>query len=52
MPEIFGITVKAVLPLVLALSVSAGPTLAWGDGYCPFSKKGADQEASNEIRGL
>ena len=48
MPEIFGITVKAVLPLVLALSVSAGPALAWGGGDCPFSKKSANQEASTE----
>ena len=48
MPEIFGITVKVILPLVLALSVSAGPALAWGGGDCPFSKKGANQEASTE----
>ena len=48
MLEIFGITVKAVLPLVLALSVSTGPALAWGGGDCPFSKKGANQEASTE----
>ena len=42
------ITVKSVLPLVLALSVSAGPALAWGGGDCPFSKKAGDQEASTE----
>ena len=46
--QIFGITVKAVLPLVLVLSVSAGPALAWGGGDCPFSKKGANQESSTE----
>ncbi len=48
MPKIFNLKVKAVLPLVLALSVSAGPALAWGGGDCQFSKKGTNQEASTE----
>ena len=39
---------KAVFPLVLALSISTGPVLAWGGGDCPFSKKDANQEASTE----
>ena len=48
MSQILDIKVKALLPLVLALSVSAGPALAWGDGDCPFSKKGINQDASSE----
>ncbi len=48
MSQIFRITMKTVLSLVLALSVSAGPALAWSDGNCPFSKKDSNQEASTE----
>jgi len=36
------------LQLVLALSVSAGPALAWGGSDCPFSPKGSNQEAPTE----
>ena len=39
---------KKVLSLVFGLSISAGPVLAWGWGDCPNSKKGANQETSNE----
>ncbi len=48
MSQIFGIKVKAVLPLVLAISVSSGPALAWGGDDCPFSKKDTNQAASTE----
>ena len=48
MPLVFVIIVKAVLPLVLALSICSGPALAWGGGDCPFSQKGANKEASTE----
>ena len=39
---------KAVFSIALALSVGAGPVLAWGSGDCPFSKEGTNQEASTE----
>ncbi len=48
MYENFGITVNPLLSMVLVLSVSAGPALAWGSGDCPFSKKDANREASTE----
>ena len=42
---------KKVLPLVFALSISAGPALAWGwggKGDCPFSKDKSNQETKTE----
>ena len=39
---------KRIFPLLFALSVSAGPVLAWGGGDCPFSKKGENQKVSTE----
>ena len=47
----FKFTVKKVLPLVFALSISAGPVLAWGwggEGDCPFSKNKSNQQAKTE----
>ena len=37
---------KKVVPLVFALSVIAGPSLAWGEGGC--SKDKANQETKTE----
>ena len=39
---------KKVIPLVFALFLSTGPVLAWGSGDCPHSRKGTNQETSNE----
>ncbi len=42
---------KNVLPLVFALSISAGPALAWGwdgEGDCPLSKEKSNQEIKTE----
>ena len=42
---------KKFLPLVFALSISAGPALAWGwggEGDCPFSKDKSNQETKTE----
>ncbi len=39
---------KAVFQLIFVLSVSIGPVFAGLDADCPFSKKGANQEASTE----
>ena len=45
---IFKFKVTKVIPLVFALSVIAGPSLAWGWGGesgCPHSKDKTNQEA-------
>ncbi len=34
--------------MLFALSMASAPVLAWGSGDCPYSKKGTNQEASNE----
>ena len=42
---------KKVIPLVFALSVIAGPSLAWswgGEGGCPYSKDKTNQDAKTE----
>ena len=39
---------KALLSIALAFSVAGSPVLAWGDGDCPYSKNGSNQEASTE----
>ena len=39
---------KGFLSIALALSVGAGPVLAWGSGDCPFSKGEESQETSTE----
>ena len=47
----FRIKVKKVIPLVFALSVIAGPSLAWGwggEGGCSFSKDKTNQETKTE----
>ena len=42
--------VKKVIPLVFALSVIAGPSLAWGwgEGGCSYSKDKKNQETKTE----
>ena len=40
--------VKKVIPLVFALSVIAGPSLAWGEGGCSYSKDKKKQETKTE----
>ena len=43
---------KRILPLVFALSISAGPVLAWGvggDGECPYSKGKANQDKTEQV---
>ncbi len=47
----FKFTVKRVLPLFFALSISAGPALAWGwggEGGCSYSKDKSNQETKTE----
>ena len=39
---------KKVLPLVFALSISAGPVFAWGGEDCPFSKDKSNQETQTD----
>ena len=39
---------KKIFPLVFALSISAGPVLAWRGGDCPFSKDKSNQETKTE----
>ncbi len=39
---------RKVIPLVFALSISAGQVLAWGEGTCPFKKQSTNQETSTE----
>ncbi len=46
--KIFRIKLKKILSLLFALSISASPALSWGGNDCPFSKKGTDQNDSNE----
>ncbi len=40
-----------ILPLVFALSFTAAPVLAWGDGGCSFSnkKKTSQDETIEEV---
>ena len=45
---IFKFKVKKVVPLVFALSVIAGPSLAWGWGEGGCSKDKANQETKTE----
>ena len=45
---IFKFKVKKVIPLVFALSVIAGPSLAWGWGEGGCSKDKANQETKTE----
>ena len=42
--------VKKVIPLVFALSVIAGPSLAWGwgEGDCSYSKDKTNQDSKTE----
>ena len=44
----FKFKVKKVIPLVFALSVIAGPSLAWGWGEGGCSKDKANQETKTE----
>ncbi len=42
---------QKILPLIFALSISAGPVLAWGsdkENNCPFSKDTSNQESKTE----
>ena len=51
METTFKFKVKKVIPLVFALSVIAGPSLAWGwggEGGCPHSKDKTNQDAKTE----
>ena len=51
MEATFKVKVKKVIPLVFALSVFAGPSLAWGwggEGGCPYSKDKTNQDAKTE----
>ena len=51
MKATFKFKVKKVIPLVFALSVIAGPSLAWGWGgevRCPHSKDKTNQDAKTE----
>jgi len=51
MEATFKFKVKKVIPLVFALSVIAGPSLAWGwggEGGCPHSKDKTNQDAKTE----
>ena len=47
---IFKFKVKKVIPLFFALSVIAGPSLAWGwgEGGCSYSKDKKNQETKTE----
>jgi hypothetical protein len=46
----FKFKVKKVIPLVFALSVIAGPSLAWGwgEGGCSYSKDKKNQETKTQ----
>ena len=46
----FKFKVKKVIPLFFALSVIAGPSLAWGwsEGGCSYSKDKKNQETKTE----
>ena len=46
----FKFKVKKVIPLIFALSVIAGPSLAWGwgEGGCSYSKDKKNQETKTE----
>ena len=46
----FKFQVKKVIPLFFALSVIAGPSLAWGwgEGGCSYSKDKTNQETKTE----
>ncbi len=49
--SIFKFTVKKVLPLFFALTMSVGPVFAWGwggEGDCPFSKDKSNEEIKTE----
>ena len=51
MEATFKFKVKKFIPLVFALSVIAGPSLAWGwggEGVCPHSKDKTNQEDKTE----
>ena len=51
MKPAFEFKVKKVIPLVFALSVIAGPSLAWGWGGesgCPYSKDKTNQDNKTE----
>ena len=48
MESTFKFKVKKVIPLVFALSVIAGPSLAWGWGEGGCSKDKANQETKTE----
>ena len=51
MEATFKFKVKKVIPLLLTLSVFAGPSLAWGwggEGGCPYSKDKSNQDAKTE----
>ena len=46
------LTVRKVFPLILFLSISAGPALSlgWsGGGDCPFSKDKTSQENTEQV---
>ena len=51
MESTFKFKVKKVIPLVFALSLIAGPSLAWswgGEGGCPHSKDKNNQDVEAE----
>ncbi len=51
MEAIFEFKVKKIIPLFFALSVIAGPSLAWGwggEGGCPYSKDKTNQDTKTE----
>ena len=51
MKSTYEFKVKKVIPLVFALSVIAGPSLAWGwggEGGCSYSKDKTNQDAKTE----
>ena len=50
MEATFKFKVKKVFPLVFALSVIAGPSLAWGwgEGGCSYSKDKTNQDSKTE----
>ena len=39
---------QRILPMVFALSISAAPVLAWGEGGCFFSKNKEIKEVTTE----
>ena len=51
MEPTFEFKVKKVIPLVFALSVIVGPSLAWGwggEGGCSYSKDKTNQDTKTE----